>query len=90
MQEKGLDTYEANTELGFAPDERDYHFAAEILKSIGVTSIRLLTNNPDKVIELQQDGITIVNRVPIETVPKKENQAYLKTKKDKFHHYLSV
>ena len=90
LQEKGLDTYEANTELGFAPDERDYHFAVEILKSIGVTSIRLLTNNPDKVIELQQDGITIVDRVPIETVPKKENQAYLKTKKDKFHHYLSV
>ncbi|MBC9720984.1 MAG: GTP cyclohydrolase II [Lactobacillus sp.] len=90
LQEQGLDTYEANIELGFAPDERDYHFAADILKSIGATSIRLLTNNPDKVAELQQDGITIVERVPIETVPQKENQAYLKTKKDKFRHYLSV
>lgn len=90
LQEQGLDTYEANIELGFAPDERDYHFAADILKSIGATSIRLLTNNPDKVTELQQDGITIVDRVPIETVPQKENQAYLKTKRDKFHHYLSV
>lgn len=90
LQEQGLDTYEANIELGFAPDERDYHFAADILKSIGTTSIRLLTNNPDKVTELQQDGITIVDRVPIETVPQKENQAYLKTKRDKFHHYLSV
>ncbi|MGG5324675.1 GTP cyclohydrolase II [Enterococcus pernyi] len=90
LQEQGFDTYEANIELGFAPDERDYHFAADILKSIGATSIRLLTNNPDKVTELQKDGITIVERVPIETVPQKENQAYLKTKRDKFHHYLSV
>ncbi|HGL5643751.1 TPA: GTP cyclohydrolase II [Enterococcus faecium] len=90
LQEQGFDTYEANIELGFAPDERDYHFAADILKSIGATSIRLLTNNPDKVVELQQDGITIVERVPIETVPQEENQAYLKTKRDKFHHYLSV
>lgn len=88
LQEQGFDTYEANIELGFAPDERDYHFAADILKSIGATSIRLLTNNPDKVAELQQDGITIVERVPIETVPQEENQAYLKTKRDKFHHYL--
>lgn len=77
LQEQGFDTYEANIELGFAPDERDYHFAADILKSIGATSIRLLTNNPDKVAELQQDGITIVERVPIETVPQKENQAYV-------------
>lgn len=90
LQEQGFDTYEANIELGFAPDERDYHFAADILKSIGATSIRLLTNNPDKVTELQKDGITIVERVPIETFPQKENQAYLKTKKDKFNHYLSV
>lgn len=90
LQEQGFDTYEANIELGFAPDERDYHFAADILKSIGATSIRLLTNNPDKVAELQQDGITIIERVPIETVPQEENQAYLKTKRDKFHHYLSV
>ncbi|MGG5305768.1 GTP cyclohydrolase II [Enterococcus pernyi] len=90
LQEQGFDTYEANIELGFAPDERDYHFAADILKSIGATSIRLLTNNPDKVTELQQDGIAIIDRVPIETVPQKENQAYLKTKRDKFHHYLSV
>ncbi len=90
LQEKGLDTYEANTELGFAPDERDYHFAAEILKSIGVTSIRLLTNNPDKVIELQQDGITIVDRVPIETVPKGKPSLFKNKKSNKFHHYLSV
>ncbi|MGK0550880.1 GTP cyclohydrolase II [Enterococcus faecalis] len=90
LQEQGFDTYEANIELGFAPDERDYHIAADILKSIGATSIRLLTNNPEKVTELQRDGITIVDRVPIETDPQKENQAYLKTKKEKFHHYLSL
>ncbi|MDK4210142.1 GTP cyclohydrolase II [Enterococcus mundtii] len=90
LQEQGFDTYEANIELGFAPDERDYHFATDILKSIGTTTIRLLTNNPDKVTELQKAGITIVERVPIETFPQKENQAYLKTKKDKFNHYLSL
>ncbi|MFV0497315.1 MAG: GTP cyclohydrolase II [Candidatus Fimivivens sp.] len=90
LQEHGRDTYQANIELGFRPDERNYHFAAEILKSIGATSIRLITNNPHKTTEIEQAGITVVQRVPIETAPQKENRDYLKTKKVKFNHYLSV
>lgn len=90
LQEKGLDTYEANVKLGFAPDERSYQFAAAILKAIGATTIRLLTNNPEKIAELQRAGIIVTERVPLETIPQKENQHYLQTKKNKFHHYLSV
>lgn len=90
LQEEGFDTYQANVALGFSPDERDYHFAANILNTIGVTSIRLMTNNPEKISELQAAGINIVERVAIETLPHKENHDYLTTKKNKFHHYLSV
>ncbi len=90
LQEHGHDTYEANLELGFAPDERDYTLAAEILKAKGISQIRLMTNNPEKVKEMEQHGIEVVERIPIETRPLKANQAYLKTKKEKFHHYLSV
>lgn len=90
LQEEGKDTYEANVALGFAPDERDYSFAAKILKSLGSHSIRLLTNNPEKVHALQEQGIHVVERIPIEIAPQKENIDYLKTKKEKFHHYLSI
>lgn len=90
LQEQGIDTYEANVALGFLPDERHYDFAARLLKSEGITKIRLLTNNPDKVKELRQYGMEIVERVPIETTVYNENQHYLKVKKDKFHHLLSL
>lgn len=90
LQEQGLDTYEANVELGFEPDEREYQFAAEILASYGIKEIRLLTNNPEKVKELEERGIHVHQRVPLETAPLKENSAYLKTKKQKFHHLLSI
>lgn len=90
LQEKGLDTYDANVKLGFPPDLRDYTFAAEILQRFGIDKIRLLTNNPDKMEELKEAGIEIVERIPIEVTPVKENLAYLQTKKRKFHHYLSV
>ena len=90
LQEAGFDTYQANVELGFSPDEREYQFAADVLKSIGANAIRLITNNPEKINELQEAGIRIVERIPIEISPQEENQAYLKTKKEKFHQYLSV
>lgn len=90
LQEQGLDTYDANIALGFKPDERDYHFAAEILDSLGVKQIMLLTNNPEKVEQLATYGIEVVKRIPIEIAPVKENQNYLKTKKEKFHHLLSI
>jgi 3,4-dihydroxy 2-butanone 4-phosphate synthase/GTP cyclohydrolase II len=90
LQEQGRDTYEANVELGFAPDERDYTFAADILRSFGIKQVKLLTNNPQKVQELEKLGIEVVERIPLETQALKENKAYLKTKKEKFHHYLSI
>ena len=90
LQENGRDTYEANIELGFAPDERDYTFAVEILHSLGINEVKLLTNNPDKVHAIEALGIKVVERVPLETEPLKENSKYLKSKKDKFHHYLSI
>lgn len=90
LQEKGLDTYQANQALGFLPDERNYISAAKILKQVGIKKIKLLTNNPDKVSELAALGIEVVERIPLETIPVSENKHYLKTKKEKFHHYLTV
>lgn len=90
LQEQGADTYEANVSLGFLPDERHYDIAAWLLKKEGISKIRLLTNNPDKVKELQQYGIEVAQRVPLETTVYHENKHYLKIKKDKFHHLLSV
>ncbi|GIO23783.1 GTP cyclohydrolase II [Oceanobacillus sp. J11TS1] len=90
LQEQGIDTYEANVALGFQPDERHYDIAAWLLKNEGVSQIRLLTNNPDKVSELQQFGIEVVERVPIETTIYNDNKHYLKVKKDKFHHLLTL
>ncbi|WP_339181912.1 3,4-dihydroxy-2-butanone-4-phosphate synthase [Oceanobacillus sp. FSL W7-1293] len=90
LQEQGADTYEANVSLGFLPDERHYDIAAWLLKKEGISKIRLLTNNPDKVSELQQYGIEVAQRVPLETTVYHENKHYLKIKKDKFHHLLSV
>jgi len=84
LQEQGVDTYDANVQLGFAPDERDYSIAVDILDYLGIKSVKLLTNNPDKVEQLSSLGINIVDREPIKIKPHKENKHYLQTKKIKF------
>ena len=88
LQEKGFDTVEANEELGFPPDLRDYGIGAQILVDLGLSSIRLLTNNPKKVVGLEGYNLYITERIPIEICPNKLNREYLKTKKDKLGHLL--
>jgi len=88
LQEHGLDTVEANVKLGFPPDMRDYGIGAQILIDLGITKIRLLTNNPKKYKSLEGYGLEIIERVDIEIKPGKENAKYLRTKKDKFGHLL--
>lgn len=88
LQDGGMDTVEANVSLGFAADVREYDFPAKILKKLGATRIRLLSNNPDKVRQLESAGVRVVERVPCQPRFSKISRAYLKTKKSKMGHLL--
>ncbi len=88
IQDEGKDTVEANLELGFAPDLRDYGIGAQILVDLGVRQINLLTNNPKKIVGLEGYGLQVVERISIEVTAREENIGYLKTKRDKMGHLL--
>lgn len=88
LQDQGSDTVEANTTLGYPPDLRDYGIGAQILVDLGVRKIRLLTNNPRKIIGLEGYGLQIAERIPLEIKPNSINRKYLETKRDKLHHLL--
>jgi GTP cyclohydrolase II len=88
LQDGGMDTVEANESLGFAADAREYEFPAKILKKLGATRIRLLSNNPDKIKQLESAGIRVVERVPCQPRLSKISRAYLQTKKRKMGHLL--
>ncbi len=88
LQDQGFDTIEANERLGFAADHRNFTIAAAMLRALGFTRIRLLTNNPDKVTQLKQAGIAVTERVPLRFSPRPENARYLATKRDKAGHDL--
>jgi 3,4-dihydroxy 2-butanone 4-phosphate synthase/GTP cyclohydrolase II len=88
LQDQGSDTVEANTALGYPPDLRDYGIGAQILVDLGVRKLRLLTNNPRKIIGLEGYGLKIAERIPLEIKPNSINRRYLETKRDKLHHLL--
>lgn len=90
LQDKGMDTVEANQALGHAPDLRDYGIGAQILVDLGIRHIRLLTNNPRKIVGLEGHGLSVVERVPVEVEPNPVNYRYLKTKKEKMGHDLHI
>ena len=89
LQDAGLDTVEANERLGFKADQRDFTLPGEILKALGVTRVRLLSNNPDKVEALERSGVQVVERVPCEVVPSPHAEEYLRTKKEKLGHLFT-
>jgi 3,4-dihydroxy 2-butanone 4-phosphate synthase/GTP cyclohydrolase II len=89
LQEEGLDTIQANVQLGFKADQRDYGIGAQILRHMGLKKLKLITNNPAKYIALAGYGLEISERIPLEIVPNKENLAYMKTKKEKMGHLLN-
>ena len=88
LQDKGLNTIDANHQLGFEADERNYKVASQILKDLNVRQVKLLTNNPSKIESLQSEGIEIVERIPLKIEPQEKNKQYLKTKKDLMGHLL--
>lgn len=88
LQEQGRDTVEANVELGFAPDQRDYGIGAQVLVDLGLSSLRLMTNSPQKFAGIEGYGLSITERIPLQTSPTGENINYLRTKRDKFGHLL--
>ncbi len=90
LQDMGYDTVDANLLLGHEPDERDFSIAVHIIQALQIKSVRLMTNNPKKVNELIALGVPIVSRVPIQIQPRPENMLYLKAKKERMHHWLSL
>jgi 3,4-dihydroxy 2-butanone 4-phosphate synthase/GTP cyclohydrolase II len=90
LQEEGKDTVEANLELGFPPDARDYGIGAQILRDLGLSTIRLMTNNPAKRVGLEGFGLKVVERIPLQAEPCPENLPYLKAKKEKLNHLLEI
>jgi GTP cyclohydrolase II len=89
LQDRGLDTVEANHKLGFAADSRDYAFSAAALRRLGVRRVRLLSNNPDKVEQLERAGIEVVERVPCQPRASRASRRYMATKKSKMGHILA-
>ncbi|MGA7624232.1 MAG: GTP cyclohydrolase II [Candidatus Acidiferrales bacterium] len=89
LQDAGLDTVEANRRLGFADDARNYEFAAEALKALGIRAVRLLSNNPDKVEQLERAGVRVVERIPCRPRLSQHSASYMRTKKDKLGHILA-
>jgi GTP cyclohydrolase II len=89
LQDGGLDTVQANERLGFKADQREFTLPAEILKSLGISRVRLLSNNPDKVAALERGGIKVAERIPCEVAPTTHAEEYLKTKKDKMGHLFT-
>jgi GTP cyclohydrolase II len=90
LQDNGSDTVEANQQLGFAADARDYDICVDILKLLHIRKVRLLSNNPDKISALEKQSISVVERIPLEMKPSKMTRKYLATKKKKMGHLLSV
>lgn len=90
LQDQGFDTYDANLHLGFEPDERDYEVSAAMLRKLGVKSVRLLTNNPDKIDQLAWFGVKINERIPLELPVHRDDEDYMRAKKERFGHKLDL